>query len=45
VERRLKNANAELAQANDYDHVVVNDDLAQSVSDLESIIEEASGNG
>jgi guanylate kinase len=45
VEGRLKNANAELAQANDYDHVVVNDDLAQSVSDLESIIEKTSGNG
>jgi len=43
VERRLKNAKAEVAQAHDYDHVVVNDDLAQTVSDLESIIEKASG--
>ncbi len=44
VQQRLKNAKAEVAQAHDYGHVVVNDDLAQSVSDLESIIEKASIN-
>ncbi len=45
VKRRLKNAEAEMAQAHHYDHVVVNDDLAQTVSNLESIIEQASRNG
>lgn len=45
VERRLRNAEAEVAQAHEYDHVVVNDDLDQTVSDLESIIEKASANG
>lgn len=45
VQRRLKNAEAEVAQARDYNHIVVNDDLAQTVSDLESIIEQVSANG
>jgi guanylate kinase len=45
LQRRLKNAKAEVARADDYNHVVVNDDLAQAVSDLESIIEQASING
>ena len=45
VARRLKNARAEMARADDYDHVLVNDDLAQTVSNLESIIEQASVNG
>jgi len=40
VGRRLKNAQAEMAQAHLYDRVVVNDDLAQTVSELEEIIEE-----
>jgi len=39
VGRRLKNAQAEMAQAHLYDRVVVNDDLAQTVSELEEIIE------
>jgi guanylate kinase len=43
--RRLKNAEAEVAQAHNYDHVLVNDDLTQTVLDLESIIEQASDNG
>jgi len=42
IQRRLKNAKAEVAQAHDYNHVVVNDDLVQTVSELESIIEQAS---
>ncbi|MDY6988006.1 MAG: guanylate kinase [Thermodesulfobacteriota bacterium] len=40
VGRRLKNAQAEMAQAHLYDRVVVNDDLAQTVSEIEEIIEE-----
>jgi len=39
VGRRLKNAQAEMAQAHLYDRVVVNDDLAQTVSELEEIIQ------
>ena len=41
VAGRLKNAEAEMAQAYRYDHVIVNDDLAQAVSTLESIIGKA----
>jgi guanylate kinase len=43
--QRLQNARAEMAQADDYDHVLINDDLTQTVSDLESIIEQASSVG
>ena len=39
VKRRLKNARAEMAQVYLYDRVVVNDDLAQTVSELELIID------
>ena len=45
VERRLKNAKSEMAQAHHYDHCIVNDDLAQTVSSLEAIIEKAFLNG
>ncbi len=45
VGRRLKNAKAEMAQAHHYDHCIVNDDLAQTVSSLEAIIEKAFLNG
>jgi guanylate kinase len=41
VERRLKNAEAEMAQAHLYDHVVVNDDINETVSRLEAILEKA----
>jgi guanylate kinase len=45
VERRLKNGEAEMAQAHHYDHVVINDDVAQTVSELESILEQVSRHG
>jgi len=38
VERRLKNAEAEMAQAHRYDHILVNEELTQTVSRLEAII-------
>ena len=45
MERRLKNAEVEMAQVDLYDHVVANDDLAQSVSKLEAIMEESYHDG
>jgi guanylate kinase len=42
VKRRLKNAQAEMAQAHLYDRVVVNDDLSHTVSEVEEVIEEVS---
>ncbi len=45
VDQRLKNAKAEMAQAVSYDHVLVNKDLAQTVSRLEAIINNTSSNG
>ncbi len=45
AERRLKAAEVEMAQAHLYDHVVVNDDLNQTVSRLETILEKAYLNG
>ncbi|MEE9566175.1 MAG: guanylate kinase, partial [Desulfobacteria bacterium] len=45
VERRLKDAEEEMTQAHLYDHVVVNDDLNQTVSTLEAILEKAYQNG
>ncbi|NVM23579.1 MAG: guanylate kinase [Desulfobacterales bacterium] len=41
VEQRLKNSKAEMAEAHHYHHVIVNDDLAGTVSKLEAIIENA----
>jgi guanylate kinase len=41
VKRRLKNAEAEMAQAHHYDHIIINDNLAETVSGLEAIIQEA----
>jgi guanylate kinase len=38
VEQRLKNAEAEMASAHHYHHVIVNDDIARTVSRLEGII-------
>lgn len=45
VERRLKNAEAEMAQASRYDYILENDDLAETVSRLEAIIRKACFNG
>jgi guanylate kinase len=45
VKQRLKNAEAEMAQAHRYDHVVINDEVGQTVLELESIIEQVSRNG
>ncbi|MBE9582630.1 MAG: guanylate kinase [Proteobacteria bacterium] len=45
VERRLKNAEAEMAQAHRYDHILVNEELTQTVSRLETIIGKACFNG
>ena len=39
VARRLKGAEVEMAQVQSYDHVIVNDDLAQALLKLETIIE------
>ena len=40
MELRLENARAELEQKNNYDHCVVNDDLAQAADRLVRILEE-----
>jgi guanylate kinase len=45
VKRRLRNAETEMAQADRYDHVVVNEDLIQAISKLETILKNASVNG
>ncbi|RLB80400.1 MAG: guanylate kinase [Deltaproteobacteria bacterium] len=45
IERRLKNAKAEMAEAKWYHHVIVNDDLAQAVSELKAIIEQVRSQG
>lgn len=41
IEQRMKNAKAEMAQAERYHHVVVNDDLDNAVSEIEAIIKKA----
>jgi guanylate kinase len=40
VRLRLETARQEIAQAGDFDHVVVNNDLAESVAEIERIIAE-----
>jgi guanylate kinase len=45
MERRLKNAEAEIAEAHLYDHVIVNDNLSETILGLETLIEEASTHG
>ena len=45
VKQRLKNAEVEMAQAHHYDHIILNDNLAETVSGLEAIIQEACLNG
>ena len=38
VERRLRNARAEIRAFNEFDYVVVNDDLAKAAADLKAVI-------
>lgn len=38
VERRLKNARSEIRAYDEFDYVVVNDDLAKAAADLEAVI-------
>jgi guanylate kinase len=38
IDRRLKTAEQELAQQDDFDHRIVNDELDQAASELESIV-------
>jgi len=45
VKKRLKNAEAEMAQAHLYNHVVINDDLSQAVLQIETIIDKAYSHG
>lgn len=45
VNRRLKNAEIEMAQADRYDYVVVNEDLAQAIARIESILDDPSSHG
>ncbi|MBS1863620.1 MAG: guanylate kinase [Actinobacteria bacterium] len=43
IDRRLKTAEQELAQQDDFDHRIVNDDLDQAAEELESIVRGAVG--
>jgi len=45
VARRLKSAEAEMVQVRCYDHVIVNDDLAEALLKLETIIKKVCLNG
>jgi guanylate kinase len=45
IARRLKSAEVEMAQIHCYDHVIVNDDLAEALLKLETIIEKVCPNG
>ncbi|HEY2478474.1 MAG TPA: guanylate kinase [Solirubrobacterales bacterium] len=45
IERRLKTAENELAQQDDFDHRIVNDDLGKAADELESIVRSAIGLG
>ena len=38
IEKRLAEAKAEMARANEYDYIVINDDLIKAVEDIRSII-------
>jgi len=38
IEKRLRAARAQLAQADEFDHVIVNDDLDRAVGELEDIV-------
>ena len=39
IEKRLEEAKAEMARANEFDYIVVNDDLLTAVNDFKTIIE------
>ena len=41
IERRLENAAGEMALANRYHHVVVNDDLERAATELADLVSEA----
>jgi guanylate kinase len=43
IDRRLKTAEQELAQQDDFNHRIVNDDLDQAADQLESIVRDAIG--
>jgi guanylate kinase len=43
IDSRLKTAEQELAQQDDFDHRIVNDDLAKATDELESIVRESIG--
>ena len=43
IDRRLKTAEQELAAQDDFDHRVVNDDLDQAATELESIVRDSIG--
>lgn len=43
IDRRLKTAEQELAQQDDFDHRIVNDDLAKATDELESIVRASIG--
>jgi guanylate kinase len=45
IDRRLKTAEQELAAQDDFDHRIVNDDLAKATDELESIVRSAIGLG
>lgn len=45
ISRRLKDAAAEMGEAYRYDHVIINEDLAEAIMKLETVIEEASARG
>jgi len=38
IAERLKNAQSEILRANDYDHLVINDDVTKAYQDLKSIV-------
>jgi guanylate kinase len=43
IDRRLKTAEQELAQQEDFNHLIVNDDLDQAAAELESIVRQSIG--
>jgi guanylate kinase len=43
IDRRLKTAEQELAQQEDFNHLIVNDDLDQAADELESVVRQSIG--
>jgi guanylate kinase len=41
IQRRLKNAREELARMNEFDHVIVNDDIDHAYAELHALVSEA----